>query len=330
VRVSAVYRRHAHHSRWSGYPRFVERLPEVRAVGPVRLPRRLLVPATRRIAHPWVGPDQLRIDLAAACRTALGRGEVVHLLYGESDLFLSGRLRLRGETRLVATFHQPPRLHDHLVPTQAVLDRLDHAIGLGPHAAAHLEARMGAGRVSHAFLGVDTEAWTPRPAARTSDPSCAFVGSWLRDFDVLAEVIRLVRAAEPRVRFEAVTTENVPAVRTRQGISDLELRNVYRRAWVGVQPLTDAVGNNALLEGMACGLPTVVSDVGDVADYTGPDGARLVPVGDPQAMAAAVLELLADRSAREELGRHARARAETRDLTAAARRHAEIYASLLP
>jgi glycosyltransferase involved in cell wall biosynthesis len=47
-------------------------------------------------------------------------------------------------------------------------------------------------------------------------------------------------------------------------------------------------------------------------------------------MAETVLELLADRAAREGLGRRARARAraEARDLTAGARRHAEIYASL--
>jgi hypothetical protein len=42
------------------------------------------------------------------------------------------------------------------------------------------------------------------------------------------------------------------------------------------------------------------------------------------------LELLADRAAREDLRRRARARAEARDLTAGARRHGEIYASLLP
>jgi glycosyltransferase involved in cell wall biosynthesis len=45
-------------------------------------------------------------------------------------------------------------------------------------------------------------------------------------------------------------------------------------------------------------------------------------------MAETVLELLADRAAREGLGRRARARAEARDLTAGARRHAETYASL--
>jgi glycosyltransferase involved in cell wall biosynthesis len=246
-----------------------------------------------------------------------------------------GRMR---SNRLIATFHQPPALLDELVPAPPLFEQLDHAIALGPRAEAHLAGLVGgAERVSRAFLGVDTNAWHPRPERRAGAPTCAFVGSWFRDFEQLEEVIALVRAGEPRVRFEAVTAPArldalgaVPGVRARAGISDGELREVYWRAWVSVLPLSDAVGNNTLLEGMASGLPTVVSDVGDVADYTGSDGARLVPAGDARAMASAILDLFADRGAREELGRRARARAEARDLTAAARRHAEIYASLLP
>jgi glycosyltransferase involved in cell wall biosynthesis len=79
---------------------------------------------------------------------------------------------------------------------------------------------------------------------------------------------------------------------------------------------------------MASGLPTVASDVGDVRYYTGPDAARLVPPGDADAMAAAVLELLGDPAERERMGNRARALAEQGDLTAAARRHAEIYRGL--
>ena len=320
MRVSAVFRPYDHHARWSGYPRFVERLTDAREIRPLRLPRRGLERLARRNDHPWVGPDQLQTDLAAALRMVAGRGEIVHMLYGESDLYNAGRFRLRGN-RLVATFHQPPRLVDHLVPTDAVLDRLDHAIALGPRAAEHLASRMGAERVSQALHGTDTDAW--RPGVRAAEPTCAFVGSWLRDFGVLTEVIRIVKAAEPRVRFEAITTGDVPGART--GIGDEELRCVYQRAWVHVMPLEDAVANNALLEGMACGVPSVVTDVGDVSAYTGDGAARLVPPGDAEAMAAAVLELVGDREGRERMGRAARARAQGFGLDAVARRHAQIY-----
>jgi Glycosyl transferases group 1 len=342
TKVSTVFLRHAHHSPHSGYPTFTSHLGafvEARRARPWPLPERLLRRVSDGIVYEWFDPDRLQLDLTAACRLVLGRREIVHLLYAETDHFYAGRLRAIGHrrgNRLIATFHQPPALLDELAPAPPLFEQLDHAIALGPKAAKHLAGLVGGPeRVSQAFHGVDSAAWRPRPERRAALPTCAFVGSWFRDFEQLEEVIALVRAAEPRVRFELVTApgrlaafDALPGVRARAGISEEDLREMYWSAWVNVLPLKDAVANNALLEGMGSGLATVVSDVGDVADYTGPHGARLVPAGDASAMAAAVVELLGDRVAREALGEAARARAEERDAVAVARRHAEIYASL--
>jgi glycosyltransferase involved in cell wall biosynthesis len=62
---------------------------------------------------------------------------------------------------------------------------------------------------------------------------------------------------------------------------------------------------------MACGLPSVVSDVGGIRDYVDRNCARLVRAGKPDDMAEAVLHLLRDPVARETMGRAARQRAET-------------------
>ena len=69
-----------------------------------------------------------------------------------------------------------------------------------------------------------------------------------------------------------------------------------------------------LLEAMAEGLPCVSTDVGEVRRAVG-DGAVVVPVEDPGALAAALRNLLADPAGRAELGTRARARA-VRDLDA--------------
>ena len=172
----------------------------------------------------------------------------------------------------------------------------------------------------------------PGPLRAVCRADCCIVGSWFRDFEVLREVIALVGEAEPRVRFEVVTSpervaalEALPCVRARAGISEAELLSVYQRSWVHLMPLLDSVANNALLEGMACGLPTVVTDVGDAPSYTGPEAAVLVPTGRPAAMAGAVLELLGTK-ARGRARPAGRAREPSRSTwTPRARRHAEIY-----
>jgi glycosyltransferase involved in cell wall biosynthesis len=159
---------------------------------------------------------------------------------------------------------------------------------------------------------------------------------------MLEQVIRLVLLEQPATRFEIVASHldashpkayealaALPNVRLRlEKISDAALRNIYQRAWVHVLPLTDAVANNALLEGMACGLPTVTTAVGDVLDYTTDTGAICVAPGDHSGMAEAVIGLLEDPRRRETLGQMAREVAETLRLEAVARQHADIYCEI--
>lgn len=281
------------------------------------------------------GPERLGDDVSAARRLTLGRNELVHLLYGDFDHFYAGRLRGLGHLRgnsLVSTFHLPPAELERLPPGTYQFERIDAAVALGRQLADYLRDKAAGVPVFRASLGVDIRAWHPAQDRRAPDPVCAFVGSYLRDFSVLRDVIQLVVREEPTARFEVVTSPHqvellagLPNVRARAGIPDVDLRSVYQRAWVHVLPLVDCVANNALLEGMACGLPTVTTAVGDVLDYTGGRGAICVASGDSQGMADEVLKLIGDAGHRERLGRAAREVAETMSLETVAQRHADIY-----
>ena len=67
---------------------------------------------------------------------------------------------------------------------------------------------------------------------------------------------------------------------------------------------------NAVAEAMSCGVPCVVTDVGDAAQLVGSSG-DVAPVGDATALAEAVLRLVRDRARRERCGREATARIRT-------------------
>ncbi len=87
----------------------------------------------------------------------------------------------------------------------------------------------------------------------------------------------------------------------------------------------------AIMEAFAIGIPVVATDVGGVPEAvtTGVEG-LLVPPKDPQALAAAITELVHDRSKRVEMGRAARRRSAEFDMTRAVRRIEQLYVSARP
>jgi glycosyltransferase involved in cell wall biosynthesis len=77
----------------------------------------------------------------------------------------------------------------------------------------------------------------------------------------------------------------------------------YARFQVFVLPSRTEQMPIAMLEAMACGLPVVATDVGDVRAILPPEGAPfVVPAGDGPALAQALHTLLGDRGLRERLG----------------------------
>jgi glycosyltransferase involved in cell wall biosynthesis len=86
----------------------------------------------------------------------------------------------------------------------------------------------------------------------------------------------------------------------------------------------------ALLEALAAGRPCVVTDVGENAAVieTGVNG-LVVPAEDPQRLAAALEQLLADASLRQRMGQAAQRSAATFEASAMGRQLQTVYAALL-
>jgi glycosyltransferase involved in cell wall biosynthesis len=109
-----------------------------------------------------------------------------------------------------------------------------------------------------------------------------------------SELRRQARTAGVAVRFLG-PRRDVPALLAAADVV------VVPSAWEG-QPLI-------VQEALRAGRPLVATRVGGIAELTGDDGARLVPPGDPEALAAAVTRLLDEPEDRGRLAAAARARA---------------------
>ena len=120
----------------------------------------------------------------------------------------------------------------------------------------------------------------------------------------------LVRRRVPDARLEIATHHpiEVPAdlgIRHPQ-LSHGDLRELYRRSQVVVvalHPNLHVSGVTVALEAMACGRPVVITGTPGMTDYVvHGEWGRLVPPGDPEALARAIIDLLLDQDEAAALG----------------------------
>ena len=193
-------------------------------------------------------------------------------------------------------------------------------------------------KLSHVANGIDTRRHVPNEDARRLlreelgiPPSADLVGLVARvdpnkGHDTFLEAASLLRNHLPATRFLCVggvtrgmdryaaeIRRQATALDLDDSVYWLEDRSDVPDVMAALDIVTSSSGfsegfPNAVAEGMACGVPAVVTDVGDAADIVGPNGA-VVPPRDPARLAETWARTLALSTAeRRALGARCRAR----------------------
>jgi glycosyltransferase involved in cell wall biosynthesis len=205
---------------------------------------------------------------------------------------------------------------------------------------------------SHVILtGVDTERFSP-DLSTTKSGSALFVGRLLAH----KGVDRVIEALPPNLPLDVVGRPYDPkyfallqelaagkSVRFHVDLNDSKLVDTYRRSRCVVLPslYRDRYGNETqvpelmgqtLLEGMACGIPAICTDVASMPEAV-VDGVTglVVPPDDLAAMRAALVTLCTDTARGEAMGAAARARMlEHFQWSSVVKRALRIYAAGSP
>jgi len=227
----------------------------------------------------------------------------------------------------------------------------------------HVAQGLEAAKTHVLHNGVDLEQFRPRPPAGylheelQLDRDVLLIGAigqliqrkgWL----TLAQAAELVAAQDARVHFVIVGerySEKAEAVEYERQLREMfatgslaprghfldqraDVARLMPEFTMLVHPARQEPLGRILLEAAACGLPVVATDIGGTREIfpIAADSAVLIRPDDPRAMAAAMLDLIADPPRRQQLGQAARRRAEAAfDAGKSANRLADHYADVL-
>jgi glycosyltransferase involved in cell wall biosynthesis len=327
IRIRFEHTRFPHFGNHSGYPQFTRFLDSRRYVASLHGASddgsecgRWLYPfkpvLQRLIARggmPWYKLSDFNAELEAFLACLRGRADIVHFLDGEhSGQYLPRMLRAArlSSVRVIASFHQPPGILNDLVDPR-LLRQFDRIVLMSPSQIPYFAQHVAADRLRVILHGVDTDFFRPRAApTAVARLRCITVGHWLRDWDVF----KAVAASLPDVSFDVVTgqktlLEERANVRLFRTVEDDRLAELYRQADILFLPLIDSTANNALLEGLASGLPIVSSDLVSVRAYVPEPAAILVARNSVEGFIAALKQLRSDAELRARMALAARARA---------------------
>ena len=308
--------------------------------GQLRLPRRLRqLDAGLFHSFNYLIPF-LAFPAGAEARTAT---RCVTTLHDVIPLLLPGHAPRSRKSRLLPLFRhclrQSVRRSDAVLTVSETSRRdIIRALKLTDAEAAKLQA---------VYNGVDARfappsAGAPRGAVRT----ILYVGR----LDPYKQVVTLVRAfgqlrrqmreplhllivgpddpRYPEARRAAADLGLAECVTFLGFIENAELAAAYQEASLLVNPSSYEGFGLQLVEAMRCGVPVVCSDGGAQPEIAGP-AARLVPVGDTQALADAMREVLCDEALRARLIEAGLARARDFDWQQTARQTRNVYRRVL-
>ncbi len=277
----------------------------------------------------WANPSGAVATLAGGL---LRIPVVVHLaggeLLGRGDTGYGGQTRLRGRLQVSVALTLADSVTAPSWPMCQAAVRAGH-------------------RPLRVPLGVDLEAWPPRPPRRR-DPTQAVRLLHVGSLNPVKDQATLLRAASAMAGRGLAFRLDLVGVDTLDGeiqklSRDLGIRD--RTRFHGflpherLRPLMEdsdlllmssrhEAGPLVLLEAAVVGVPCVGTAVGHIAEWA-PEAAIAVPVGDATALADETLALLADEPRRQRLASAAHERALREDADYTARQFEAVYGELL-
>lgn len=284
---------------------------------------------------PWYKLSDLTAEIRTLVQCWLKSIDIIHFLDGEhAPKFLPVIIRhlCRRRPKVVATYHQPPEVLESLVDKE-VLSMLDGITVVSPEQVSFFKSIVPNSRIYTILHGINTNYFRPGNRLREENKlRCITVGHYLRDFNAL-RIVAEEFSNYKEIEFHVVSSEgselnNLRNVTFYSGIDDSKLLELYQKSDVLFLPLLQCTANNAILEGIACGLPVLTTSLPSVKEYLTGGEAIMIKDNSPEKFVQAILQLYQDREKRKDMARKARGRAKELDWRKIAPQYEALYLKL--
>lgn len=322
---------------YSSYPVISKYIPNCTVLSTLRRePNTLSKRAFNRLIRTfavsqWYKLSSLELEWRLIQQIYKNHPDILHFLWAERDLGFIDLIH-PAKLPLCCTFHCCPEDLVEILPHQKRLKRLSALIIMSETQRPFFEAcGIDTYKIHCIPHGIDTDFFVPSSNQSSDKFVILSVGSYKRNFPLLREVaIKLRKYSE--IQINIVSSKDfyyyfagLGNVEFISGLTDLELVATYQSASCLLLTVENATANNALLEGLACGLPIIAENIGGIPEYVNSECAMLTEAGDADLLVESIVKLSKSPLEREEMAKAARTRALELSWDKIANKTEELY-----
>ena len=334
VRLLALREQFAHMGKVSGYDALYRYLPgdisndsifcNFQKGYPRGIGRMLTIASRLFGTSDFYNAQSFEVEAKMLLYSFTGSYDLIHYTYGEPYISVGGMINKFIKSAIVITNHQPVSWWEK---HQGLFKKYRNAakvITLSDYDTAYFNSRQP-GKAVCIPHGVNTAFYKPLSAADKKESKTfkvIFTGRYLRDMETLAAVIAKLSASSNEFTFDVVYLErsliwqsclqeimNYNNVNWHHSLTDDELLKLYQQADCLLLPLDDCTANNAILEGLACGLPVVSTDLPAIKTYLNETVSILGRKGNAGDLCEALIYLCENETKKNGMAENARKRA---------------------
>jgi glycosyltransferase involved in cell wall biosynthesis len=247
-----------------------------------------------------------KLELYGLINSFKQKSKIIFYPYADYDYNYLGYLKILHRKKIVLwTYFSVEELTNRFKNLNH-FETADLILVAGKDQFNYLKSKLNKPKLVYFPIGVDTEYF--KPSTSYNNYQIVFSGANRRDFDTAIKAFDIIYKEFKELKVYFIGCHNSSAaiekrdyIEICQHLSDDDMLKIYQQSHLQVLTLLDGGSSNSLLEGYACGIPVICTELLNIVDYLVDNHVLKIKKEDYVDLSHKIMQIFLDNQLRQKL-----------------------------